>query len=86
MPRLSEFHGIVIQMFHSDHPPLHFHATYGEHGATFGIDPITRLDGRLPKNAERMVLEWAKAHQAELLENWALARDLQPLRSIEPLP
>ena len=30
MPEISRFYGIVIKMFHADHPPPHFHAEYGE--------------------------------------------------------
>jgi len=33
MPELSRFYGIVIKLFFDDHPPPHFHATYGEHEA-----------------------------------------------------
>lgn len=40
MPRISEFFGIVIGMFYRDHAPPHFHAAYGQHEATVGIDPI----------------------------------------------
>ena len=32
MPRVSEFYGIVIRMYHDDHLPPHFHAEYA--GAT----------------------------------------------------
>ena len=28
MPRLSEFYGIVVYMYWSDHQPPHFHAIY----------------------------------------------------------
>jgi len=27
-PRISEFYGIVIEMYYGDHPPPHFHARY----------------------------------------------------------
>jgi hypothetical protein len=27
----AAFYGIVIYMYRPDHPPLHFHAQYGEH-------------------------------------------------------
>ena len=29
MPRISEFYGIVVEMYWSDHNPPHFHAKYG---------------------------------------------------------
>jgi hypothetical protein len=31
------------------------------------------------------VIEWALAHRGELLNDWQLARDHKPLKSIEPL-
>jgi hypothetical protein len=31
LPTVSAFYGIVIAMFHDDHPPPHFHARHGEH-------------------------------------------------------
>ncbi|MDR7536985.1 MAG: DUF4160 domain-containing protein [Armatimonadota bacterium] len=35
--------------------------------------------------ALRLVLEWAELHKAELLENWELAQQGQPLKRIAPL-
>lgn len=37
MPRISEFYGIVIEMYWSDHNPPHFHAKYAEHRAEIDI-------------------------------------------------
>ncbi len=31
MPTISQFFGIVIQMFWREHAPPHFHALYGEY-------------------------------------------------------
>ncbi len=86
MPRVSEFYGIVIQMFHSEHEPPHFHAAYGEFKAVFGLDPIAITRGSLPARAERLVTEWAEMHRQELLANWRRARRLEALRRIPPLP
>jgi hypothetical protein len=85
MPRLSEFYGIVIAMFYEDHPPPHFHAVYGGQRILIGIDPIQALQGRLPRRALSLVLEWAALHQAELRDNWQRARQHLPLQPIEPL-
>ena len=30
VPRISEFYGIVILMFHNDHRPAHFHVRYAD--------------------------------------------------------
>ena len=62
MPRVSEFYGIAIRINYRDHAPPHFHATYGEHEALIGIDPMELLDGRPPPRAERLVFEWARLH------------------------
>jgi hypothetical protein len=84
MPEISRFLGIVIGMFYSEHGIPHFHAVYGEREASIEIESGT-VHGALPPRALRLVLEWAELHEAELLENWQLARHGQPLRRIEPL-
>ena len=86
MPTISAFYGIVIAMFFNDHDPPHFHARYAEYRARFGIATGDLLDGRLPPRATRLVKEWTELHRADLEEDWRLARELQPLRPIEPLP
>ncbi len=88
MPRISAFYGIVIWMYHDEahhggRP--HFHASYGGDEATIDIENLATLAGGLPPRAQRLVVEWAKAHQAELHENWVRARRHQPLAPIEPL-
>jgi hypothetical protein len=85
MPRLSEFYGIVIQMFHRDHSPPHFHATYGEEEALIGIDPIRVIEGKLPTRAQGFVFEWAALHQQELVADWNRARRKESLLPIRPL-
>ena len=70
MPTLSFFHGILIQMWWRDHPPPHFHVRYAGYKARYQIDPPLKLSGHLPPNAERLVLEWAQVHRAELLLSW----------------
>jgi hypothetical protein len=69
VPTTSEFHGIVIRMFHTDHPPAHLHAIFGEHAGIAGLDPVAIVAGRLPIRIGRPVLEWAALHREELLAN-----------------
>jgi hypothetical protein len=85
VPRLSEFYGITIYMYYRDHAPPHFHAIYGQFEATIGTDPIRILEGKLPRRAQSLVLEWAALYQQELRENWERARNHEPLRAIPPL-
>ena len=85
MPEISRFFGIVIRIFYSDHAPPHFHAVYGSAEAQIGISPIRVLNGRLPRRALSMVLEWTALHQQELLRDWELASQEFPPQPIDPL-
>jgi hypothetical protein len=85
VPTVSVFYGIVIQMYWRDHAPPHFHALYAEHEVIIGIAELKTLRGSLPTRAAALVLEWARQHQAELVENWTLCSQLKPPKGIEPL-
>jgi hypothetical protein len=85
MPTISMFYGLVIQMFWNHHAPPHFHALYAEYEALIDIRTLDVMEGELPRRALALVLDWAQAHRAELIEDWDLcARNQQP-RKIEPL-
>ena len=85
MPRISEFHGIAIYMYYSDHRPPHFYAIYGEHEAVVAIAATLVLRGNLPSRQMRLVQAWVGQHRHELLQDWKLAQVGRPLRPIEPL-
>lgn len=85
MPTISQFFGIFIRMFFDDHPPPHFHAKYNEHQAVIDIERLEVMEGRLPRRALSLVLEWAELHQAELLADWELCRAKQLPLNIAPL-
>jgi hypothetical protein len=48
--------------------PPHFHAIYGEYEITVEIESGV-INGRFPRRALRLVLEWLELHKDELLEN-----------------
>jgi hypothetical protein len=85
MPEISRFFGIIVRMYYNDHQPPHFHVDYNEYSAEIQIDTLDILFGNLPKRVYSLVLEWAVEHKAELLEDWFLARENQPLNSIKEL-
>lgn len=85
MPTISTFLGIAIQMFWNDHQPPHFHARYGEFKAEIEINPLRLMRGKLPPRVLGLVIEWAAAHQSELLEDWELCRSRQMPKPIQPL-
>jgi hypothetical protein len=70
VPEISRFFGIVIGMFYAEHGVPHFHAVYGSDTASIGIVGARILEGGLPPRAMRLVLEWERLHERELLENW----------------
>ncbi len=89
MPRVSAFYGIVIWMyaneaFHPNRP--HFHAEFAGVSASYDIETLEPIVGRLPHRNHRLVVKWARLHRDELLRNWARCRAHQPLRPIDPLP
>ena len=84
MPEISRFLGIVIGIFYSEHGVAHFHAVYGEHEISVEMGSGT-IHGEFPARALRLVLEWANLHKQELIENWQLARQGQPVKRIAPL-
>jgi len=85
LPRISEFYGILIYMYFSDHAPPHFHAMYGRFEAEILIETGTTLKGRLPRRAAALVREWTHSYRAELEDNWRRARDHEALHRVPPL-
>ena len=86
MPTISTFYGILIQMFWDEHAPPHFHALYAEHEVLINIRTFEIIEGKLPRRALALVLEWAQSHREALLEDWELCERNQPLKKIRPLP
>jgi hypothetical protein len=85
MPTISAFYGLLIQMFYRDHLPPHFHIKYAGSQATFDIQKLVLMNGNLPVRELRLVSEWAKLHQDELLDNWRLCETMQAPKPIAPL-
>jgi hypothetical protein len=72
-------------MYFDDHGPPHFHAYYGDDVAVIAIDTLEIIEGRLPRRALALAVEWAQQHRAELREDWRLAEVHQTLKLIPPL-
>lgn len=72
-------------MFFDEHAPPHFHAVYGEFSASVDIQTLEIIEGKLPRRALAMVLDWAELHQAELLEDWQLCSKHLTPKQIKPL-
>lgn len=85
MPELSRFFGIIIAMYYNDHAPPHFHAKYGADQAAMHIETGELIEGYLSARALGLVEEWRLLHEQELLNDWTLAQNRQPLLKIDPL-
>jgi hypothetical protein len=85
MPTISQFYGIIIRMFFDDHAPPHFHVEYAEYKAVVDIRRLEVTEGKLPRRAQELVLDWAELHQAKLLENWTLCEMKQTPHKLPPL-
>ena len=79
MPVVSTFFGIVIRMYHADHPPPHFHASYQGFAASVRIVDGEIVHGALPRKAARIVRQWALDHHDALMANWARGEAHEPM-------
>lgn len=84
MPVIRRFLGIVIMMYYRDHNPPHFQAKYGDYEIIVSIEGKV-LEGKFPKRALQLVIEWLNLHKKELLDNWQKTQNGEPLKSIAPL-
>jgi hypothetical protein len=82
MPIISIFFGIVIRMFHREHAPPHFHASYQGFEALIAIGDGAVIAGSLPRKALRIVQDWTATHRDELMTNWQKGLDLLPMQMI----
>ena len=83
MPTLSIFFGIIIRMWHDDHPPPHIHVEYQGFEALGKIASGEVSEGGLPRKVAAIVKEWCAVHQAELQDNWERAQRFEPLDRIQ---
>ena len=83
MPEIARLFGIVVKMYYRDHPPSHFHAFHGEDEVVVDLHGVV-LARSFPPGSLMLLRNWARVHQAELLENWNRARANRPMKRIEP--
>lgn len=84
MPELCRFLGIVIFMNFNEHNPPHFHARYGDFEIIVEINSGI-VEGKFPKRALSMVIEWYEIYKDDLLHDWELIRTTGEFNKIPPL-
>ena len=87
MPTISMFYGIIIRMYFSpkEHNPPHIHTYYNEYKISFNIKTMEFMDGEMPRKQKRLIQAWAELHKDELLADWNLAMNGEPVYQIPPL-
>jgi hypothetical protein len=88
MPTISMFFGIVIYMYFYDnerHQLPHVHAKYQGQDATFSIADGALIAGEIPAAKAKLVQAWIEIHREELMADWDLAINGEPLFRIDPL-
>ena len=84
MPELSRFLGIVVFMNFNEHNPPHFHAKYGDYEII--VEIISGIvEGKFPRRALSLVMEWYGLHKDELLQDWESIRTTGEFKKIQPL-
>ena len=87
MPIISQFYGIIIQMFFKEktqHHQKHIHIKYNEYKAVYNLEGVV-LEGKLPKKQQRLVEAWIFIHQEELQNLWDLMQEQGEYFKIDPL-
>jgi hypothetical protein len=53
-----------------EHGAPHFHAVYGEFNGVFDVNTLEMIEGDLLLRAQRLIKEWARQYQQDLLGMW----------------
>lgn len=79
------FYGIRVTMYYADHNPPRFHVEYAGRKAMIDILNGSVMRGGLPNKQIKLILAWCEIHRDELMQNWELSKQNQPLNRINPL-
>lgn len=88
MPVISMFYGIIVLMYYFDnrgHHWPHIHVKYNDTEAVLSIPEGDILEGTLPRTKLKLVQAWVELHRDELMANWTLAVNGEPVFQVEPL-
>jgi len=88
MPVISMFYGVIVLMYYFDnrkHHQPHIHVQFAEEEAVVSIPDGNVIEGSLRSAKLKLVQAWIEIHRDELMANWQLAINGQPVFKIEPL-
>ena len=87
MPIISQFYGIIVQMFfenNAKHHIPHIHVRYNECKAIYDLN-ANLLEGDLPEKQTKLIEAWILIHQEELKNLWNLIQETGKYFKIKPL-
>lgn len=87
MPIISQFYGIIIQMFFNEnqkHYKEHIHVRYNEYEIVYDLDGNI-LEGDLPVKQRKLVEAWIEIHQNDLKNLWNTMQSYGKMFKIDPL-
>ncbi len=70
MPTLAKIGNIKIQVFAGDHNPPHFHVVTPDEEVLVRLSNFTAMAGTLSSRSMDIALEWARAHEEDLQNEW----------------
>ena len=82
------FYGVIIRLYYFDnqqHHLPHIHVHYQEESAVIEIPNGKLLEGKIKSNKLKLVEAWIEIHKEELLADWELAINGEPVFKIDPL-
>lgn len=82
------FYGIIIRLYYFDsqqHSTPHIHVHYQDESAVIEIPGGKLIEGSLKSNKLKLVEAWVEIHQDELMADWELAINGEPVFKIDPL-
>lgn len=87
MPVISQFYGIIIQMFFDEntkHHKEHIHVRYNEYEIVYDLNGNI-LEGNLPNKQKKLVEAWILIHKEDLQSLWKFMQEKGEMFKIEPL-
>ena len=87
MPTISMFYGIIVRMYSEKsgkHNKPHIHAEYSGEELVIALDGEV-LEGRFPKNKQKLLEAWMIIHHDDLQANWSLLSNGEQYFKIDPL-
>ncbi len=82
------FYGVIVMMYYFDnrrHHAPHIHVQYSDEEAVISIPDGDVIEGSIRANKLKLVQAWIEIHQEDLMADWQLAANGQPIFKIEPL-